>query len=384
MKIYLVGGAIRDRLLGIDVKDKDWVVVGTTVDAMKKKGFISVGKHFPVFIHPNTGEEYALARTEKKQGHGYTEFDFHAEPTVSLQTDLKRRDLTINAIAEAENGELIDPFGGIDDIKNKILRHVSTAFREDPLRLLRVARFAARFKNLGFTIHDNTKQLMKDIVESGEVHYLVSERIWQETETALKEPSPITYFKVLSETGALNILMPDMSSDIVCYGTTSYRSLVMATSKTNNTVIRFVCAILSWNDNSKLSHNTLDKVDKLCTSLKVPNKYSQLAKLTATFFDTWCLLNKNTTEATLYFLESVDAFRRKERFFQLLNIYDILTKVIGLDKDPSDYVISAYNACIKLDIGKMITVNNLQKHELQEAIHKQRLKIIKNTLQHAK
>lgn len=195
MKIYLVGGAVRDQVLGLPVKEKDWVVVGATVDDMLRAGYRQVGKDFPVFLHPKTGEEYALARTERKVGRGYTGFAFDAAPTVSLEEDLKRRDLTINAMAQTSTGEIIDPYHGQEDLEKKILRHVSPAFAEDPVRILRVARFNARF---GFDVAPDTLQLMRKMVAQGEVDALVAERVWKELERALLEQHPENFFYCIS------------------------------------------------------------------------------------------------------------------------------------------------------------------------------------------
>ena len=212
MKTYLVGGAVRDALLGRDVVDRDFVVVGSTPDEMRARGFRSVGKDFPVFIHPDSGEEYALARTERKSGRGYHGFEFQASPDVTLEEDLARRDLTINAIARDEDGALVDPYGGVRDLEAKVLRHVSPSFVEDPLRVLRVARFAARFAPLGFGIADETRALMKRIVDDGELEHLVAERVWQETQRALGEPAPGVYLRVLRECGALRVLFPEVDA----------------------------------------------------------------------------------------------------------------------------------------------------------------------------
>lgn len=211
MKIYLVGGAVRDRLLNIPVKDRDWVVVGSTPDELLAMGYQPVGKDFPVFLHPNTHEEYALARSERKSGVGYTGFDCYAGSDVTLEQDLLRRDLTINAIAEDEQGQLIDPYHGQQDIQNKQLRHVSEAFVEDPLRVLRVARFLARFDRLGFSIAEETLQLMKRISDSRELQHLTPERVWTETEKALTEPSPWRYFEALRDCGALAVVFPELN-----------------------------------------------------------------------------------------------------------------------------------------------------------------------------
>jgi len=215
IKTYLVGGAVRDEMLGYPFSEKDWVVTGTTVENMLEQGYRKVGKDFPVFLHPKTNEEYALARTERKSGHGYHGFEIHAEPSVTLEEDLARRDLTINAMAQDENGNLIDPFNGAGDLEDKILRHVSPAFSEDPVRVLRVARFAARYHHLGFTIADETISLIRSMVEGGEIAHLVAERVWQEMYKALAEKHPQAFFHVLRETGALKVILPEVD---VLYG----------------------------------------------------------------------------------------------------------------------------------------------------------------------
>ncbi|HTJ96417.1 MAG TPA: multifunctional CCA tRNA nucleotidyl transferase/2'3'-cyclic phosphodiesterase/2'nucleotidase/phosphatase, partial [Rhodocyclaceae bacterium] len=210
MKIYAVGGAIRDKLLGLPVKDRDWVVVGTTPGGMIRAGYRAVGRDFPVFLHPDTNEEYALARTERKTAPGYAGFVFHTAPDVTLEEDLIRRDLTINAIAEAEDGSLIDPFNGQADIASKTLRHVSAAFAEDPVRILRVARFAARFHD--FTVAPETMALMQSMVANGEVNALVAERVWQELAKGLMEAQPSRMLKVLHECGALARILPEVDA----------------------------------------------------------------------------------------------------------------------------------------------------------------------------
>ncbi len=212
MNIYLVGGAVRDRLLGLAVKDRDYVVVGATPEAMLRDGYKPVGKDFPVFLHPQTHEEYALARTERKTGPGYHGFAFHADPTVTLEDDLRRRDLTINAMAEDEHGALVDPFGGARDLDAKILRHASPAFAEDPVRVLRVARFAARYASRGFRIADETLALMRAMVASGEVDHLVPERVWAEAQKALTESTPSAFLRALRDCGALRVLFPEIDA----------------------------------------------------------------------------------------------------------------------------------------------------------------------------
>jgi tRNA nucleotidyltransferase (CCA-adding enzyme) len=212
MRTYLVGGAVRDKLLDRPVTDHDHVVVGARPEEMLEQGYRPVGKDFPVFLHPKTNEEYALARTERKTGHGYHGFAFHADPSVTLEQDLARRDLTINAMAETEDGQLVDPFNGARDLEQRLLRHVSPAFLEDPVRLLRVARFAARFAPLGFTVAAETMALMQQMVRDGEVDHLVPERVWQETRKALGEAQPSAFLRVLRESGALAVLFPEVDA----------------------------------------------------------------------------------------------------------------------------------------------------------------------------
>jgi tRNA nucleotidyltransferase (CCA-adding enzyme) len=212
MNRYLVGGAVRDSLLGFPFTERDWVVVGATVQDMLDAGFTQVGRDFPVFLHPQTKEEHALARTERKQGHGYTGFVVHADPDVTLEEDLRRRDLTINAIARDEAGRLVDPYNGCEDIERRVLRHVSIAFTEDPLRVLRVARFAARYAHLGFSVAADTLDLMRQIVEEGELAHLPAERVWLETDRALAERRPDVFIEVLRACGALAALLPEVDA----------------------------------------------------------------------------------------------------------------------------------------------------------------------------
>jgi tRNA nucleotidyltransferase (CCA-adding enzyme) len=212
MDSYLVGGAVRDTLLGVPFHERDWVVVGARPDELLKQGFTPVGKDFPVFLHPATKEEYALARTERKQGHGYTGFSVHADPSVTLEEDLRRRDLTINAMARDADDRLIDPYGGERDLQDRVLRHVSPAFVEDPLRVLRTARFAARYAHLGFHVAPETLDLMATITSRGELAHLAMERVWVETERALREQDPARYFRVLRDCGALAALFPEVDA----------------------------------------------------------------------------------------------------------------------------------------------------------------------------
>ena len=216
MDIYLVGGAVRDTLLNYPVVERDWVVVGAQPDELLRQGYLQVGKDFPVFLHPQTKDEYALARTERKQGHGYTGFTVDCDPSITLEADLLRRDLTINAMARDMDGNIIDPYGGQEDLQQRVLRHVSEAYAEDPLRVLRTARFAARYAHLQFTVAPETITLMSKIVNQGELAHLPAERVWVELEKALGERNPEVFIKVLRDCGALERLLPEVECPVRC------------------------------------------------------------------------------------------------------------------------------------------------------------------------
>lgn len=305
LKIYKVGGAIRDRLLDRSVKEVDWVVVGATPEQMLNQGFKPVGKAFPVFLHPDTKEEYALARTEKKIGPGYTGFDCYAAPNVSLEDDLKRRDLTINAMAEAENGDIIDPYHGQEDLANRVLRHVSCAFAEDPVRILRLARFAARYQAYGFTVAPETVALMKQMVVAGEAQHLVPERVWQEFYKALGEDYPSAFLQVLSDCGALPVVLPELDGLFERVDKGSLMSVDIAAKLSDLPQVRFAALVHDRGEGS---------IQRLCQRLPVPNDCKELALLVCRHRDA-CLQGRAlTAEAIVTFFESVDAFRREGRF----------------------------------------------------------------------
>ena len=305
MKIYKVGGAVRDALLNIPFKDSDWVVVGARADDLLSQGFQQVGKDFPVFLHPKTHEEYALARTERKNGKGYTGFTVHASPEITLEEDLYRRDLTINAMALSEEDELIDPYGGQQDLELRILRHVSPAFAEDPLRVLRVAKFSARLASFNFTIAPETLSLMKSISQSGELLALVPERVWQETSQAIISYSPAVYFKVLQECGALKIIFPELEAD-----EQALFSLTVASKLSNKLSIRFAALC------SNLDGPTV--LNDFCKRLRVPNECSDLARLVLVGHRTCHKAQQASAEILLELLEHSDAFRKPERFADFL------------------------------------------------------------------
>lgn len=298
MEIYLVGGAVRDKLLGFPVKEKDWVVIGETPESMIKEGFRPVGKDFPVFLHPKSHDEYALARTERKTAPGYKGFAIHASPEVTLEEDLKRRDLTINAIAMTLNGRLIDPYGGQEDLKNRVFRHISTAFAEDPVRILRVARFAARYAHLGFTLHEETRTLMQSMVAAGEVDYLVAERVWAELFKALNEQTPSAFFFTLKGCDALEKIFPEINCLFgvpqpekyhpeIDTGLHSMLSLKQATLLSTNPEVRFAALVHdlgkgvtpkeNWPHHFGHEKLGLAILEKLCKRLRVPNSFRTLA-----------------------------------------------------------------------------------------------------------
>lgn len=266
MQIYLVGGAVRDQLLGLEVKDRDWVVVGATPEQMIEAGYRPVGKDFPVFLHPQTHEEYALARTERKSGKGYKGFTFHTDPSVTLEEDLVRRDLRINAMAMDESGAIIDPYDGQGDLRKRQLRHVSDAFSEDPLRVLRVARFAARFSNLGFTVAPETAELMHQLSAGDELLHLSAERVWQEFDRALNTASPATFLQVLNTAAALERLMPELLA------VPAVDWLQLNDSALTTAVERF--ALLA---EQLIEHEGSGALAQLCERLRVPKRYQEAA-----------------------------------------------------------------------------------------------------------
>jgi tRNA nucleotidyltransferase (CCA-adding enzyme) len=339
LEIYLVGGAVRDELLNLPVKEKDWVVVGSTPEEMKAQGFLQVGKDFPVFLHPVTHEEYALARTERKTGRGYTQFTCNASPDVTLEEDLKRRDLTINAIAKTQDGTFIDPYGGQEDLKNKLLRHVSLAFVEDPVRVLRIARFAARFAHLGFTIADDTMQLLCEMVQAGEVDALVPERVWQELHSALSEKNPEVFFQVLRNCGALKILFPELDQLFgvpnpikwhpeVDTGIHILMVLEAACRLSSDPKVRFAALLHDvgkgltpreeWPSHPGHEERGVILIKALCERYRIPKNYTDLALLVGRYHGLChkALELKPTTLVKL--LKALDAFRKPQRFKQFL------------------------------------------------------------------
>lgn len=338
MKSYLVGGAVRDGLLGLPVKDKDWVVVGATPQQMLDAGYQQVGRDFPVFLHPNSHEEYALARTERKSGSGYTGFTCYAAPDVTLEQDLLRRDLTVNALAKDADGSIIDPYGGRRDLELRILRHVSPAFGEDPLRVLRVARFAARYAHLSFRIADETMALMREMTDAGELAHLTPERVWKETENALGTRNPQVFFQTLRDCGALKVLFPEIDAlygvpapakwhPEIDTGVHTLMTLTMAAMLSPDIDVRFatLCHDLGkgltpkefWPRHHGHGPAGVKLVEQLSLRLKVPNEMRDLAKLVAEFHDLIHTLPILQPKTLVKLFDSIDAWRKPQRVEQI-------------------------------------------------------------------
>lgn len=338
MQTYLVGGAVRDTLLGLPITDQDWVVVGTTPTAMLDLGYEQIGTDFPVFLHPRTKQEYALARTERKSGHGYTGFTCYAAADVTLEQDLLRRDLTINAIAQDQHGQLIDPYHGKHDLDHKILRHISPAFSEDPLRVLRVARFAARFAHLGFTVAAETMALMQEIVISGELATLTPERVWKEWQKSLSSDDPQVFLSVLRQCGALAVVMPEIDAlfgipqpekwhpEIDC-GIHTLLVAKQAAQLSDNTIIRFAAQVhdlgKALSPKNDLPHHKthcrdgIKPIKKLCQRIKIPNEYRDLALLVCAQHTKIHHAQEMRASTFITIFDQIDGWRKPERIAQL-------------------------------------------------------------------
>ncbi|TDR38211.1 tRNA nucleotidyltransferase (CCA-adding enzyme) [Tahibacter aquaticus] len=401
MQIYLVGGAVRDRLLGRPVSDRDYVVVGATPEAMLAQGYKPVGKDFPVFLHPHTGEEYALARTERKSGRGYAGFAFDTSATVTLEEDLRRRDLTINAMAESEAGELVDPFDGKRDLDARVLRHVSEAFVEDPVRLLRVARFAARYAPLGFHLAAETQVLLAEMVRNGEVDHLVPERVWAETRKALGEAQPSAFLRILRDCGALARLFVEIDA---LYGvpqraeyhpevdTGIHTEMVVdmaARLAPGDTLIGW-CALVHDLGKALTPADQLPRhvgheasgvapIRALAERYRPPNEYVELAVLC-------CRLHLNAHRAfelrpatVLELFEQLDGFRKRERVEQFLLVCSADKRGrLGLSEAPypqADWLRQAYAAAAAID-AKPFVARGLQGAAIGEAVRKNRIAAI--------
>ncbi len=400
MKAYLVGGAVRDTLLNFPVRERDWVVIGETPEAMLARGYTEVGKDFPVFLHPETKDEYALARIERKTAHGYKGFAVHATPDVCLEDDLLRRDLTINAMAMLDNGEIIDPYGGQKDLKNKLFRHISPAFCEDPVRVLRIARFCARYHHLGFSIAPETQQLMQAMVADGEIDHLVPERVWAETAKALAEQSPAAYFQALRNCGALQRIFPEIDALFGVPQTASYHPeidtgihtlmvLEQAALLSDKTTVRFAALThdlgkaLTPPENwpSHHGHETLgiNALKTLCRRLRVPNHYQKLA-LQVMQYHTHCHRAFELKPGTLCdTLSSIGAFKANNQLQDFLLACEADAKGrLGFENHAypqAEYYLAAQKAAKCID-SSAINNDNLQGKEIGIAIRNLRAKEI--------
>lgn len=370
MDIYLVGGAVRDKLLAYPWHDSDWVVVGATPEQLLAKGYQPVGKDFPVFLHPESKEEYALARTERKTGRGYKGFECYSSPDVTLEEDLLRRDLTINAIAEDSEGSLIDPYGGQQDIEKKLLRHTSPAFSEDPLRVLRTARFYARYAHLGFQIADETLELIKKIADSGELKTLVAERCWREIERALTEKNPSCFFSALIKTGALTQLIPEFAPTDQTLDTNTLALLDEAAAQGQSSLIRF--ALLFQKTNKQ-------QAEKICQRIKAPNEFRHLALLISSYSKEFSTLeNNHQAQDWLTMLQQTDAFRRPQRFEDFLVCSELLFKQPRI----CNTLKQALAACNDIDVARL-AATGLKGPAIAEALQQQRLDAISQLLEKA-
>lgn len=396
MKIYLVGGAVRDTLLNLPVVDHDWVVVGATPADLLALGYQQVGKDFPVFLNPQTHEEYALARTERKSGQGYTGFTCYAAPDVTLEEDLLRRDLTINAMARGDDGVLVDPYNGKADLNARLLRHVSDAFGEDPLRVLRVARFAARFASLGFTVAPETSALMQQMAESGELASLTAERVWKETEKALQSQSPQVYFQVLRDCGALKVLFPEIDALFgvpapekwhpeIDTGVHTLMTLAIAAQLSPEVDIRFsaLCHDLGkgitpqelWPHHYGHGPAGVRLVEKLCQRLRVPNPVRELAKLVAEYHDLIHTVNKLRPETLLKLFDAIDVWRKPQRLEQMILTSEADARGrTGFENNPypqGDYLRQAYQVANAVSV-KEVVESGLQGLAIRDEVKRRR------------
>jgi tRNA nucleotidyltransferase (CCA-adding enzyme) len=369
MQVYLVGGAVRDALLGLPVKERDWVVVGSTRAELLRMKYREVGRDFPVFLHPENHEEYALARLERKVAPGYRGFEVEFGPEVTLEEDLARRDLTINAIAQSSDGTLLDPYGGRHDIESRILRHVSGAFVEDPVRVLRVARFAARFAPLGFRVAPETLALMRSMVDQHEVDALVAERVWQESEKALREPAASTFFSVLRECGALKAIYPEIDALFgvpqpaqwhpeIDSGIHTLMVLDQAVVLTGDPRVRFAALVhdlgkaqtppAEWPSHRGHEERSVALIEGLAARLRIPSEYRELALIVARYHGIVHRAFELRPKTLLEFMERADAFRRSERFAQVLLACEADSRGrTGLEAKPypqREYVLAARDA----------------------------------------
>ncbi len=362
MKIYAVGGAVRDELLGLPVADRDWVVVGATPEEMVAQGFKPVGRDFPVFLHPRTHEEYALARTERKSGPGYRGFTIHASPEVTLEQDLERRDLTINAMARDAHGALVDPFGGVEDLRQRRLRHVSPAFAEDPVRILRVARFAARFKqSFDFGVASETRALMQTMVAQGEVDALVPERVWQELARGLSESRPSELFRVLEQCHALSHILPEVMPFWATRGVASLEGADLAARRGHGLPVRFAAwAAILLQDAPQGGRKHLLQLSE---RLRVPSEIRDLARMTSENREAVSNSATAPAESLLRLIEQTDALRRPQRFEAMLAAHACHAQ--GDDRALWDRLNRALQAALEVPAGELAREEHLPERIAQ-------------------
>ena len=377
MQVYLVGGAVRDALLNRKVVERDYVVVGATPEEMLSQGFTQVGKDFPVFLHPKTQEEYALARTERKSGKGYTGFVCDASSSVTLEEDLLRRDLTVNAIAQDNLGNLIDPYGGKKDLENRLLRHVSEAFSEDPLRVFRVARFATRYAYLGFTIATETMALMQSMAQSGELSTLSAERVWQETKRSLLEKTPHVFFTVLNQAHGLNDWFTELERNLDT-ALETLKTAVDLEKVENESVVKDTdteTARLITRFTALLTHLNEEEAKQLCNRLKVQNQVSEIVSLACKFKG--FLLNAQNSPADLLVLfNGCDAWRREERFTLLLSAFAPYAHNKGIDwQFQRKRIENALSAANQVNVQDIIATG-VKGPEIKDALNQAKLSAI--------
>ncbi|YCO03313.1 multifunctional CCA addition/repair protein [Vibrio sp. VNB-15] len=404
MQVYLVGGAVRDHLLGIDSYDNDWVVVGTTSEIMLSQGYTAVGKDFPVFLHPKNKEEHALARTERKSGAGYTGFECFFDQSVTLEEDLIRRDLTINAMAMDNDGNLYDPYGGHKDLQEKVLRHVSEAFVEDPLRVLRVARFAAKLAHLGFSVAEETMQLMREIAESGELSTLTPERVWQEWHKSLSTSRPDVFLSVLRDCGALAIVLPEIDA---LFGVpqperwhpeidTGIHTLMVAEQAarlSDSLPVRFAAQVhdlgkgvtpeSEWPSHKMHCHTGLKLIKKLCERVRVPNDFRDLALMVCEQHSNIHRAAELKPQTIIKILNKFDVWRKSERLQDILICCQAdHAGRKGLEDQPylqAELFMQAYQAAASVDVQAIIK-DGFKGPAIRDEQEKRRVEAVRITL----
>lgn len=401
MEVYLVGGAVRDKLLGLPVHEYDWVVVGATPEQLLSQGYQQVGRDFPVFLHPKTHDEYALARTERKSGAGYIGFVCHAEPDVTLEQDLLRRDLTINAIAQDQQGNLYDPYHGKQDLENRILRHVSPAFREDPLRILRLARFAARYANLGFVIAPETQELISQMVTDGELTTLTPERVWKETEKALSTASPQVFFQVLRNCGALSVLFPEIDKLFgipapekwhpeIDTGIHTMMALAEAAKLSDDISVRFatLCHDLGkgvtppekWPHHYGHGERGVPLILALSERIKVPSDLRDFAVIAARYHDLIHSISELKASTIVKLFDNIDVWRKPERLSKLILVSEADYKGRkGWQEQPypqAEYLSQAYKIVAQVTAQDVIA-KGFTGAAIKQALYKHRITALK-------